>query len=116
MFYVGLPAVSTFNYISRAKSSQGLGAGLQNIAVLYLLYLPLPLLLIHLLLPLFLHVLFSSIVSIQDLPSRFFTTSLSPTPTLASNLVEHSIIIRIYRTFIRDQRQKRVPPSLNGYR
>jgi hypothetical protein len=79
MFYVGLPAVSTFNYVSRVKSSQGLGAGLQNITIhwgekvfiLYLRYLPLSLLLIHLLLPLFLHVLVSSITSIQDLPLDF---------------------------------------------
>ena len=42
-----------------------------KVFILYLRYLPLPLLLLHLLLPLFLHVLVSSIVSIQHLPLDF---------------------------------------------
>ena len=46
--------------------------------------------------------------------SRFFSTSLSPTPILVSNLLAHSILIRIYWTFIRDERKRRVPPSPNG--
>jgi hypothetical protein len=50
------------------KISQFIGG--KSLFILYLRYLPLPLL-IHLLLPLFLHAIVSSIVSFQDLPLDF---------------------------------------------
>jgi hypothetical protein len=118
MFYVGLPAQFPLLTVSRPKSSQGLGAGLQNITihwgkgVFFILYFSLfatssPT-----------HSPSSSALSAcacffccsySRPSSRFFTTSLSPTPTSVSNLVAHSILIRIYWAFIRDQRKKRVP-------
>jgi len=57
-----------FNYVSRTKSSQGLAAGLQNITIhrrktLYFIFFVFA--------TLCLHVLISSVVSIQDLPLDF---------------------------------------------
>jgi fumarate reductase subunit C len=111
MFYVGLSAqfpVLTMSLGRKVlkgweptyKISQFTWVKKKSFFLFYIFrYLPLPLLLIHLL-PLFLHVLVSSVVSIQGL-----LDFLSSTLTLLSNLEAHSILIWINWTFIRDQRK-----------